>query len=186
LLRDSPSPLDAAGCAALLRDRRLPGDRFAGNGHRGSLNPLIATHAVVMDLTGGIFWAATPPHQLGRFVAFDIDDPEKALPELAVAGDPMLTDGEYENYLAAKASLGDGWRALKQGDLAAAVLCTQTAEKNNPGFYQNSWLLAEALFRQGKYPEAAAACRQALDGKPALGSERRRIEQLLTRAETHK
>ena len=186
LLRNSPPPLDAAGCAALLRDRRLPGGRFAGNGHHGSLNPLIATHAVVMDLTGGIFWAATPPHQLGRFVAFDINDPEKALPELAVAGDPTLTDGEYGKYLAAKAGLSDGWRALKQDDIAAALHCAQVAEKNNPGFYQNSWLLAEALFRQGKYPEAAAACRKAMDGKPALGGERRRIEQLLTQAETHK
>jgi hypothetical protein len=42
------------------------------------------------------------------------------------------------------------------------------------------------LFRQGKYPEAAAACRQALDGRPALGGERRQIKQLLTQAETHK
>jgi len=75
---------------------------------------------------------------------------------------------------------------LKQGDLAAAIHCEQVAEKNNPGFYQNSWLLAEVLFRQGKYPEAAAACRQALDGRPALGGERRQIKQLLTQAETHK
>jgi tetratricopeptide (TPR) repeat protein len=186
LLQRNAGTLDVTRSAFILRDRELPGDRFAGNGHRSSLNPLIATHSVIMDLTDGSFRAATPPHQMGRFVAFDIHAPEKSLPELAVAGDPMLTDGEYEIYLAAKAGLSDGWRALKHGDLAAALLCAQTAEKNNPGFYQNSWLLAEVLFRQGKYPEAAAACRKAMDGKPALGSERRRIEQLLTRAETHK
>lgn len=103
-----------------------------------------------------------------------------------MAGDPMLTNGEYKTYLAAKAGLGDGWRALNQGDFAAAIQCAQTAEKNNPGFYQNSWLMAEALFRQGKYPEAAAACHKTMDGKPALGGERRRIEQLLTQAEAHK
>jgi hypothetical protein len=34
-----------------LRDRDLPGGVFAGDGHRGSLNAFIATHAVVMDLT---------------------------------------------------------------------------------------------------------------------------------------
>ena len=82
--------------------------------------------------------------------------------------------------------MSDGWRALKRGDLAAAIHSERSAEKNNPGFYQNSWLLAEVMFRQGKYPEAAAACRQALEGRPALGGERRRIEQLLTQAETHK
>jgi tetratricopeptide (TPR) repeat protein len=123
---------------------------------------------------------------LGRFIAFDINDPEKALPGLAVAGDPTLTDGEYEKYLAAKAGLSDGWRALKQDDLAAALHCAQAAEKNNPGFYQNSWLLAEVLFRQGNYPESAQACRKALAGQPAMAGERRQIEQLLDKAETQK
>jgi tetratricopeptide (TPR) repeat protein len=186
LLRRSTGTLDVTRSAAILRDRELPGDRFAGNGHRSSLNPLIATHSVIMDLTDDIFWAATPPHQMGRFAAFDINQPEKMLPELAMAGDPMLADGEYKTYLAAKTGLSDGWRALKHSDLAAAIQCAQTAEKDNPGFYQNSWLLAEVLFRQGKYPESAAAARQAMDGKPALGGERRRIEQILTQAEAHK
>jgi len=184
LLHAETNRLDAAACAEILRDRRLPGGKFPGDGHRGSLNPLIATHSVVMDLTAGIFWAATPPHQLGKFIAFDLNAPEKLLPEATLPADPMLAGGEYQNYLAAKSDLSDGWRALKQGDFAAAIHCAQAAEKNNPGLYQNSWLLGEALFRQGKYPEAAAACRQALDGRPALGGERRRIEQLLTQAET--
>jgi hypothetical protein len=79
-----------------LRDRRLPGGRFAGNGHRGSLNPLIATHSVVMDLTAGIFWAATPPHQLGRFVAFDLNRRKNYCRGKPLPDDPMLTDGEYK------------------------------------------------------------------------------------------
>jgi len=186
LLRDGTNRLDAAACAAILRDRRLPGGRFAGNGHRGSLNALIATHSAVMDLTAGIFWAATPPHQLGKYIAFDLNAPEKPLPEQTLPADPMLDDGEYKNYLTAKQDLSDGWRALKNGGLETALACVGTAEKYNPGFYQNSWLLAEVLFWQGRCPEAAAACRQALAGKPALGGEQRRIEQLLIQAEAHK
>jgi hypothetical protein len=186
LLRGETNRLDAARCAAILRDRRLPGGQFAGNGHRGSLNPLIATHSVVMDLTAGIFWAATPPHQLGKYIAFDLNAPEKPLPEQTLPADPMLDDGEYKNYLTAKQDLSDGWRALKNGGLETALACVGTAEKYNPGFYQNSWLLAEVLFWQGRCPEAAAACRQALAGKPALGGEQRRIEQLLIQAEAHK
>ena len=98
----------------------------------------------------------------------------------------MLADGEYKNYLAAKEDLSDGRRALKQGDLETALACEKAAEKDNPGFYQNSWLLADALFRQGKFPEAAEACRRALAEKPALGGEKQRIEKLLTEAEAHK
>ena len=186
LLSGHTNRLDAAACAAILRDRRLPGGGFAGNGHRASLNPLIATHSVVMDLTAGIFWAATPPHQLGRFVAFDLNRPEKLLPDQALPVDPMLAAGEYKNYLAAKDELSNGWRALKNGGLDAALASAKGAETNNPGFYQNSWLLAEVLVLQGKQAEAAEACHQALAGKPALAGERQRIEQLLARAEARK
>jgi isopenicillin-N N-acyltransferase-like protein len=182
LLGAETNRLDASGCAAILRDRRLPGGGFAGNGHRASLNPLIATHSVVMDLTAGVFWAATPPHQLGKFIAFNLGAPEELLPEQALPADPMLGDGEYKSYLAAKSDLGEGWRALKKADLAAALAFATAAEKNNPGFYQNSWLCAEVLLRQGKQAEATDACQRALAGKPALAGERRRIEQLLARA----
>jgi hypothetical protein len=180
LLSLETNRLDAAACVTLLRDRRLPGGRAAGDGHRGSLNPLIATHSVVMDLTSGIFWAASPPHQLGKFVAFDLNAPEQLLPQLAVPADPMLPAGEYKKYLAAKADLSRGWRALKAGDLTAAAEFDRQAETNNPGFYENAWLGAEVLFRQGQRSEAAQACQRALEGKPALGGERQRLEQLLT------
>ena len=78
-----------------MRDRNLPGGAFAGNGHRATLNAFIATHATVMDLTDGIFWAASPPHQLGKFVAFDVQDFARELPERTIAGGPTLASGEY-------------------------------------------------------------------------------------------
>lgn len=186
LLHGETNRLDAAGCAAILRDRRLPGGALAGNGHRGSLNPLIATHSVIMDLTAGIFWAATPPHQLGKFVPFDLKAPEKLLPAAVLPEDSFLTDGGFKNYLAAKQDLSDGWRALKQGDLQAALVAATAAETNNPGFYQNSWLLAEVWFRQGQPAEAAQACQRALAGHPALGGERRKIQELLARTTAKK
>jgi isopenicillin-N N-acyltransferase like protein len=178
LLEQSSPPLNASRCAELLRDRRLPGGRFAGNGHRSSLNPLIATHAVLMDLTAGVFWAASPPHQLGRFVAFDVNDWENARPAETVAADPMLATGEYERHRVAVAKLEEGLQALQKQAFAAAAECARQAEKANPGFYRNSWLLAESLLRQGQPAEAARACQEALDRQPALGGERKRIEQL--------
>jgi hypothetical protein len=185
LLRGETNRLDAAACAELLRDRRLPGGVFAGNGHRGALNPLIATHSVVMDLTAGIFWAARPPHQLGHFVALDVNDPEHLLPELALPEDSFLSSGGYTNYLAAKKSLGEGFRALKLGHFDQALACAQTAENDNPGYYANAGLEAEVYFQQGRFPAAAEACRRALAGQPALGGERRHLEQLLAAATTH-
>jgi isopenicillin-N N-acyltransferase-like protein len=182
LLGASTNALNANRCADILRDRRLPGDIFAGNGNRGSLNALIATHAVVMDLTDGIFWAAAPPHQLGKFMAFSLREPGKVLEEESLPADPMLSDGEYKEYLEAKDDLSAGRGAMKQGDLAAARNFAADAEKKNPGSYQNAMLLAEISLRQGKRDEATEECRRALSEKPALAAERRRIERLLAQA----
>ena len=105
LLREWTGQLDAARGASILRDRRLPGGIFDGNGNRRSLNPLIATHAVLMDLTDGIFWAAGPPHQLGRFVAFDANDFDRVLPDRTIPADPILASGEYDRYRQAQRKL---------------------------------------------------------------------------------
>lgn len=178
LLKREAGSLDAPRAVSMLRDRRLPGDRAAGNGHRGALNPLIATHSVVMDLTDGFFWAARPPHQLGRFIAFDLKNVERPLPERTVAEDTLLTDGEYKRYLAAHARLEAGWAALKQGRAGQALECSQQAEAANPGFYRNAWLRAESLLALGRRQEVTAACDAALGGQPALGNERARIEKV--------
>jgi tetratricopeptide (TPR) repeat protein len=179
LLKRNAGTLDATQSAFLLRDRALPGGRFAGNGHRSSLNPLIATHSVIMDLTDGVFWAATPPHQLGKFVAFDLNHVEQRLAARAIAEDRVISSGEYQRYQAAQEQLAVGWRVLKQGQADKALECAWQAEKNNPGFYRNDWLRAESLLALGKREEAAQACRAASAGQPALGYERHRIEALL-------
>lgn len=170
--------LDAAKGVALLRDRSLPGGAFAGNGHRGSLNPLIATHAVFMDLTDGIFWAATPPHQLGRFVAFDLNRMDRELPERTVAEDPMLAAG-YPAHIEARRMLDEGWKAVRARQWPRAAERARAAEAKNPGFYENAWLLGEALLGQGDAAGATGALEAARRGAPALASERRRIDALL-------
>lgn len=177
-LLSAKAPVDAPAIAAILRDRRLPGGQPAGNGHRGSLNPLIATHSVIMDLTAGLFWAARPPHQLGRFVAFDLNAPERELPTLTIPEDPFLSSGEFTRYQAAMAALDSGWQALKKGRLDSALASARQAETNNPGFYQNAWLLADTLLRQGQVEAAAGACRAAMAGRPALESERAKLGEL--------
>ena len=177
----APGTLNPGQCAGVLRDRRLPGGVDGGNGHRGTLNPLIATHSIVADLTEGIFWAATPPHQLGKYVAFDAARPERLLPERSIGPDPILSNGEYARWLAAQSALEQGRRELKQRRFEQAAHDARVAETNNPHCYQNAWLLAESLAGLGKTNEALAACRAAMAGRPALGGEREKIQALLER-----
>ena len=182
LLNGSSARVDPRRAADMLRDKDLPGGRFEGNGHRGALNPLIATHSVVMDLTEGIFWAASPPHQLGPFVAFDVNDPERRLPERTLPADALLSSGAYEKYKWSANWLAQGRAALRAGHREEAVDCADRAEALNPGFYANEWLRGEALLAMGNRAAALAALDAAAKRQPAMGRERRLISDLHRKA----
>lgn len=168
--------------ADFLRDRKLPGGVFAGDDHRGTLNAFIATHATVMDLTAGIFWAASPPNQLGKFVAFDVADFSRELPGLTIPADAALADGEYEHARQAKQLLTDGNHALKKKDAATALALADQAGALNPGFYQNALLRGQALLALGRSEEAARAFELALAEHPAFLKEQQQLEELLQTA----
>ncbi|HVU07697.1 MAG TPA: C45 family autoproteolytic acyltransferase/hydrolase [Verrucomicrobiae bacterium] len=186
LLKQNDGKINAPLAVKFLRDRDLPGGIFAGNGNRGTLNAFIATHAVVMDLTDGIFWAASPPNQLGQFVAFDVNDFSRELPELTIPADKTLTDGEFENERAALKCLADGERALKENDAATARQLAEKAETLNPGFYQNAMLHGRALLASGKNDEAAKAFQLALAEHPAFLKEKQEIESWLQQTQNPK
>jgi Acyl-coenzyme A:6-aminopenicillanic acid acyl-transferase. len=179
LIERAHGRIDAPLAVDFLRDRKLPGGAFVGNGNRGSLNALIATHATVMDLTDGIFWAASPPNQLGKFVAYDVRDFSHEMPEKTVPTDPTLDSGEFERARQAKQCLSDGHQALKNNQAQTALSLAEKAESLNPGFYQNAALRGRALLALGKREEAEAAFSTALAAKPAFLKEKQEIEGLL-------
>lgn len=176
LLRESRGRITPPRAAEMLRDRKLPGGDFPGNGHRATINPLIATHSTIMDLTAGIFWAASPPNQLGKFVAFDVNDFDREMPELTVSADPMLASGEYERARQAQKKLTEGQRAMKTGNAATALASAEEAAKLNPGFYQTALLRARALKAQHRDADAAAAFSEALAEHPAFLVERQECD----------
>ena len=176
LLQGAGGTINASRAAEFLRDRMLPGGRFAGNGQRATLNAFIATHATVMDLTDGIFWAAAPPHQLGKFVAFDVNDFDRELPALTIGADGTLASGEFEKAREARKKLADGERALKSKDAGSALTLADEAEGLNPGFYQSATLRGRALQALGRNDEAAKAFAAALDAHPAFLAERQQLE----------
>jgi hypothetical protein len=181
LLAGARGTVDGKRAAEILRDRALPGGRFPGNGHRGALNALIATHAVAMDLTDGIFWAAAPPHQLGAFRAFDVKDFRRR-PERDAAPDPLLASGEFDRYRESLARLAEAEEALKAGDSARALEAARKAEALNPGFYQNAWVEGRALLAAGRKAEAAAALERTLKAGPASAPEAKEIAERMKAA----
>jgi tetratricopeptide (TPR) repeat protein len=186
LMRPTNGVINVSRAVEFLRDRDLPGGAFAGNGHRSALNALIATHATVMDLTEGIFWAASPPNQLGEFVAFDVRDFSHELPERTVPADPVLASGEFERARQAQKCLADGQRALHGKDAKAALALAEEAESLNPGFYQNAALRGRALLALNRNQEAAASFERALTAHPAFLKEKKELEELLRQSRAAK
>ncbi len=183
LLRMANGAIDAPQAVELLRDRKLTGGAFPGNGHRATLNALIATHATVMDLTDGIFWAASPPRQLGEFVAFDVNDFAHELPDRTVPADGAIASGEYERARQAQQCLVKGQFALKHQDGPAALVQAEQAEQLNPGFYQNAALRGRALLALHRNDEAAKTFALALTEHPAFLKEQQQLEGLLKQAQ---
>ncbi|MEI6083901.1 MAG: C45 family autoproteolytic acyltransferase/hydrolase [Verrucomicrobiota bacterium] len=171
------APLTIPRVVEILRDRNLAGDQFAGNGHRSSLNADIATHSTATDLTAGIFWAATTPHLLGKFVAFDVNDFARKLPAETVPADPALKT--FAQYQQAQKCLTDGHLALKNDKPHLALKMAEQAQALNPGFYENATLQGRALLALGRTNEATQAFTAALAGKPAFAKERKELEALI-------
>jgi len=91
LLSRLPRPAAPADLAAILRDKKGPGDAPLAPGDRNAIDAGIATHAIVADATARRLWVSEGPHLDGRFIRFDLDrllspsyDPERVEPIEAI------------------------------------------------------------------------------------------------------
>ncbi|MBW2523643.1 MAG: hypothetical protein JRI23_05685 [Deltaproteobacteria bacterium] len=106
ILENLPSGASVERIVEILRDRRALGGEPLPLGHRGSIDALIATHSVAMDLTDRSIWVSEGPHTLGRYVRFDLKrllDPSYAPtpePVETLAEDELLSDGRYQAWRA--------------------------------------------------------------------------------------
>ncbi|MDC1143068.1 C45 family autoproteolytic acyltransferase/hydrolase [Planctomycetota bacterium] len=82
-LAQSDAKLDAAGCLAILRDKKVAGGEEVGFGNRNAIDASIATHSVVMDLTAGKMWVGVGPYTFGRYLVIDVVGSLQAGPDAA-------------------------------------------------------------------------------------------------------
>jgi hypothetical protein len=164
--------LDVSTAVAILRDRKGPGDADRALGHRGTINPMIATHSVVADVTSGVIWVSRGPHQLGAFDAYTIaafGEPVAA----AIPDDPALADGTYARLVEARERLA---HAETEADLRAVLALT-------PGDPSVLLRLAVSLEGLGREAEALAVYRAARAAEPAFREERDAADAAIARLE---
>jgi len=98
--------LDPATAAGILRDRSGAGGKTLPPGDRTSINPMIATHSVVADVTKGVLWVSRGPHQLGAFDAYTIEGFGESAAAPLIPEDAALADGVYDALLRTRAVTG--------------------------------------------------------------------------------
>ncbi len=162
--------LDVERAVAILRDRDGPGGAPRALGHRGTINPMIATHSVVADVTRGVLWVSRGPHQLGAFDPYSIEGFGEGPPaDLApVPADPALEDGSYAR-LVEQRRLMEGIESALEGngrlgpDELARLERAHELSPDDPGILL---LLARARELEGDNSRAAALYAAALEAVP--------------------
>lgn len=179
LLRQHAGGLDPARAVAILRDRAGPDGAPRSLGHRATINPMIATHAVVAEPEAGIAWVSRGPHQLGPFEAWRLADFDAAGPPepaaAAIPADPALADGSLARLRDARAHLDEAVALLDQGEAAAALEFLASADELVPGHPRILMLRAGALAELGRDAEADHARRAALAAEPPFVEHRERL-----------
>lgn len=165
LVTGSAEVLTPEGVARILRDVRGPGGVELALGNRGSINAMIATHAVVADVTRGILWVSRGPHQLGQFDAYSIEAFGGAAPAPPIPEDPLLSSGAYERLCKARGLVKRAEESEAGEDLLREALAL------NPGDPKALFLLGEALVATGKPAEARIQFEAALAASPPFRAE---------------
>ena len=158
-------PLDVPRAIAIVRDRRLPRDRPAPLGHRGTIDALIAAHAVVFDLTTRTLYVSSFPHTLGPFVQYDFDEVFAGgfTDHGALPADDLLSNGRYAHLEEARKLVEE---AASTDDEAAQGLLRSALERSSD--YPPALLeLARRCMRTNDHPCARSAYRRFLDLDPA-------------------
>ncbi len=108
LLAALPPAAGVEAIVGVLRDHKGVGGVDLPLGNRRSIDALIATHSVVMDVTARVMWVSEGPHLTGRYLAFDVGklldpsfQPAATDPIEEIPPDPILPSGAYEAWVRA-------------------------------------------------------------------------------------
>ena len=174
------TPRDAA---AILRDRAVPGRDKPAVGNPAAINMLIATHAVVFDVTDGVMWVSAGPHQLGAFVPFGLENFEAPEGKAIIPPDDLLTSGGYDRYLRSQDRLDNARRLLDDKRYEEAMEECNKAQQLNPTDYQIPALQSRIALNLKRKGDARRFIHRAQELHVAYGHERRELEEMLVEIE---
>ena len=170
-------PLDVPKAIRILRDRALPGGRAAPLGHRGTIDPMIAAHSVVFDLTARTLYVSSSPHTLGEFVRYDFDEVMAGgfSDRGALPADAALQDGRYAGLREARRLV----REARAAEDAPAEAMLRRALRRSPDYPPALLALARRCERAHKRDCARSAFLRYLATDPAYPRNAREAREAL-------
>jgi hypothetical protein len=113
-IQNLSSPATVKDVVSILRDKQAAGGGHLPLGHRDSIDGLLATHSVAMNLSTRELWVSEGPSTSGRFVRFDLSKllnpryrPSGPPRVETIAADPILRNGRYDAWKQAGAQHHD-------------------------------------------------------------------------------
>jgi len=188
LLAQHPE-MDVNKAAAILRNRLGIGGVDAGMGNE-TINQLIAHHAVIFEPAKMLVWVSTPPYQLGKFVAYDLnkifhldkknitDKGEIYEKELTIPADSFLYSADYQNFLRYK-KLNQDLKKYKNNKETLPSNFIHDYVSANPKYYQTYAQLGEYFEKMTRKDSAIYYYQQALVNVIPKLSEKQKIEKKL-------
>jgi len=123
LIRREPQ-INEKEAADILRDQEGNTDKEMGMGNEMAINQLIAHHSVIFKPEQRLVWVSTAPYQLGKFVAYNLDEvfadtfqlnkeTPIAIDSLVIPVDNFLLSNEFQNFKQYKLLKKDLKQAIK-------------------------------------------------------------------------
>lgn len=188
-LLGADSILDVTGAVSILRNRLGMHDRDVGMGNPLSVNQLIAHHAVVFKPSKKLAWVSTPPFQLGRFVAYDLnkvfsldasdinDTAEIYIPELTIPADTFLFSDKFRDF-GLYVSMTDELRNYTREKKDLPPHFAEDYTRLNPMLYSTWSRLGDYFSATGSYMKAHEYYVLALEREVAGNDARNEIKRL--------
>ena len=175
-------PLNPGKSAWILRNPYGLQNKSIGWGNEKSINQFIAHHAVIFQPEKRIMWVSTAPWQLGKMVAYDLNEvfakKEYASgadnPELAIAADSVAITSIVPAIMRYRLLL----EGIKNSIKEKSVLKTSEIEsfiKLNPDYYHTYELLGDYFKQAGDKPKAKEMYILALNKEIPYLSDRNSI-----------
>ena len=196
-LVNAKKSLNQFDIAKILRDKNGMNDSLIGIGNEKAINQMISHHSVIFFPNKRIVWVSTPPFQLGKYVAYDLNeifdiypdlksDREIYVDSLTIPSDPFLYNGGYQDYKV--------FVEMKIHLLESAEKNIRLKDENsfiekyiglNPDYFISYTTIADYYYHFGDYFNANRNYELALSKEISTMKEKNQIESKLTESRSH-